>query len=63
MGEYIFQCFSIRGTNYLINLCMITFALFTRELYKHFVKETIIIPQHNDTDEQIDHVSLVDIVI
>ena len=31
--------------------------LLTRELYKHYVKETIIIPQYNDVDEQIDHVS------
>ena len=40
------------------HVCLvITFVLPTRELYKHYVKETIIIPQYNDADEQIDHVS------
>ena len=39
-------------------MCLVvTFVLPTRELYKHYVKETIIIPQYNDADEQIDHVS------
>ena len=31
--------------------------MLTRELYKHYVKETIVIPQYDDTDEQNDHVS------
>ena len=38
-------------------VCDLLYSWFTRELYKHYVKETIIIPQYNDADEQIDHVS------
>ena len=43
--------------HFLVMYSHYTFVLLTRELYTHYVKETIIIPQYNDADEQIDHVS------